>query len=244
MSRNFELLKQIEMEVGAIDRPAPVTNDRALVKEPAPHNTGGLFSEEIARLVQTVFLSANAHATRLVVFCGVDGKSGSSTVCASAGRALAANSSKSVCLVDANLRSPRLSEAFRMDKRAPHSDKPFSGREGCVQIGENLWLAGTDLMADDRGALLSADRLKHRLTQLQDAFEYLLVDAPGTGVSRDATLLGQLADAAILVVEAGSTRRVTARKAKESLDAAGVHLLGTVLHNRSFPIPEGLYKRL
>ena len=31
---------------------------------------------------------------------------------------------------------------------------------------------------------------------------------------------------------------------KETLDAAGVRLLGTVLNNRSFPIPERLYKRL
>jgi Mrp family chromosome partitioning ATPase len=56
--------------------------------------------------------------------------------------------------------------------------------------------------------------------------------------------LGQVADAAILVIEANSTRRLTARNAKETFDAAGVRLLGTVLHNRSFPIPEKLYRRL
>jgi Mrp family chromosome partitioning ATPase len=77
-----------------------------------------------------------------------------------------------------------------------------------------------------------------------DEFEYMLIDAPGTSVCGDAQLLGLVADAAILVIEANSTRRLTARKAKETLDAAGVRLLGTILHNRSFPIPEGLYKRL
>ena len=53
-----------------------------------------------------------------------------------------------------------------------------------------------------------------------------------------------VADAAILVIEANSTRRLTARKAKESLDAAGVRVLGTVLHNRSFPIPGWVYRNL
>jgi Mrp family chromosome partitioning ATPase len=48
----------------------------------------------------------------------------------------------------------------------------------------------------------------------------------------------------VVVVGAHSTRRETARKAKESLDAAHVHLLGTVLNNRTFPIPEALYRRL
>jgi Mrp family chromosome partitioning ATPase len=57
-------------------------------------------------------------------------------------------------------------------------------------------------------------------------------------------LLGQVVDAAILVIEANRTRRLTVRRAKDTLDAAGVLVLGTVLHNRTFPIPEGIYKRL
>jgi Mrp family chromosome partitioning ATPase len=72
----------------------------------------------------------------------------------------------------------------------------------------------------------------------------MLIDAPGTSVCGDAQLLGQIADAAILVIEANSTRRLTARKAKESLESAGVRLLGTVLCNRLFPIPERLYRIL
>jgi Mrp family chromosome partitioning ATPase len=63
-------------------------------------------------------------------------------------------------------------------------------------------------------------------------------------VSREATLFGNLADAAVLVVEAGVTRKSAARKAKESLEAAGVSLIGTILNNRSFPIPEKIYKRI
>ena len=108
----------------------------------------------------------------------------------------------------------------------------------------NLYLAGPHLLSDERGSLLSADELKHRLTQLRTLFDYVLIDAPGAGVSGDAAILGQTVNAAVLVIEANSTRRLTARKAKETLDAAGVRLLGTVLHNRTFPIPEGIYRRI
>jgi Mrp family chromosome partitioning ATPase len=72
----------------------------------------------------------------------------------------------------------------------------------------------------------------------------MLIDAPGTSVCGDAQLLGQFADAAILIIEANCTRRLTARKAKETLDAGGVQVLGTVLHNRSFPIPGWVYRIL
>ena len=117
--------------------------------------------------------------------------------------------------------------------------KSTSIREQCVQIGGNLWLAGTDLLTDDRGGLLSEAELKRLLVQPRSVFEYVLIDAPGTSVCGDAAVLGQVAYGVVLVIEANSMRRLTARKAKETLDAAGVRLLGTVVYNRSFPIPGG-----
>jgi Mrp family chromosome partitioning ATPase len=111
-------------------------------------------------------------------------------------------------------------------------------------MDSNLWLAGPELLAEGFGSILSVDKVRRRLAEMLSSFEYVLIDAPGAIVSGDATILGQAADAAVLVIEANSTRRLTAQKAKEALDASGVRLLGTVLHNRTFPIPEKLYKRL
>jgi Mrp family chromosome partitioning ATPase len=105
-------------------------------------------------------------------------------------------------------------------------------------------LAGPNILADNSRVLLPPIQLKERLAELRGQFEYMLINAPGTSVCGDAQLLGLVADAAILVIEANSTRRRTARKAMETLDAAGVRLLGTVLHNRTFPIPGLLYRKL
>ena len=244
MSRNFELLKQLEIEVGAKEELAPAAPDRVILKHVSPTNGSELFGEEVLRLVQAIFLPATGRPSRYVVFCGVDGESGSSTVCASTARALALNVTKSVCVVDANVRLPRLSGILGVDTLIPFSSNSISIREQCAKLSDNLWFAGTELFADDRGSLLAVEELKHRFLQLQGAFEYLLVDAPGTLVSGDAALLGQLAGAAVLVIEANSTRKFPARKAKEALDATGVRVLGTVLNNRTFAIPEAIYRRL
>lgn len=250
MSRNFELLSQIELgsQLGATDYSIPDTTNR-IVDRPAIRtdtcDAGEACEGEMLRLIQSIFLAPNGRVKRrVVVFCGADGGPGSSSVCANAGRALGAATSRSVCLVDANVRASRLSGLFGVNTTTLYPGASLSAREQCTQVAADLWLARKDLLTDGRGSLKSLDELKQLISHLHGSFEYLLIDTPGIDVSPEATLLGQIADAVVLVIEANTTRRLSARKAKDTLDAAGVRLLGTVLHNRSFPIPERLYKML
>jgi receptor protein-tyrosine kinase len=82
------------------------------------------------------------------------------------------------------------------------------------------------------------------IKDLRDEFEHVVINAPPVGLYSDAALLGQNADGLVLVLEANSTRRVAARKAKLALEASNVLVLGTVLNNRTFPIPEKIYRLL
>jgi len=82
------------------------------------------------------------------------------------------------------------------------------------------------------------------LSELRKNFTYVLIDAPPINAYADATLLGRMADGMVMILEANTTRREAARRAKDSLDAAGIRLLGAVLNKRTFPIPERLYSRL
>jgi Mrp family chromosome partitioning ATPase len=71
-----------------------------------------------------------------------------------------------------------------------------------------------------------------------------VLQAPPASSSADALVLGKLTDGVVLVIAANSTRRETTRQVKDSFDAAEVRLLGAVLDERTFPIPEGLYRKL
>jgi Mrp family chromosome partitioning ATPase len=244
MSRNFELLTQLECEPDVRDKRHVREAAREAVKAltvPTSIDTG---QDEMMQLVQRVFLAGDGTSPHTVVFCGVDAEGGSSTVCARAGWVLAANTSEPVCMLDANVRSPRLSRLFALDPASRSGASRGCIREQCTLIKDNLWLARVDALGANRGALPPLDHLKQLLAQLRGGFEYVLIDAPGTNDCGDAPLLGQAADAAILVINANSTRRLTARKAKDTLQVAGVRLLGSVLCDRSFPIPESIYRKL
>lgn len=243
-SRMFEVLNQGEIEADKLAHIESRTDARPLVaRSVLPSGRGDRYDEEISRLVQTIFLSGSPRIPRRLVFCSVDDPHGSAVICASAGRALAAHN-ESVCVLDAHANGGRLSRLLGVgeDDLLLHDGRP--AHDQCIHVANQLWIAGPNTVRDESGSLISITELKFVLSRLQAMYGTVLIDSPGTRSSRDAALLGQLADAAILVIEANNTRKLAARKTKEFLERAGVQLIGTILNNRTFPIPEALYRIL
>ena len=244
MSRMFEVLRQPDIET---EKPAEIQPrseaGRLVAKGVLISDRGDRYDEEIARLVQSVFLSGSARTPRRVVFCGVDDAPGSAAVCASAARELAARN-ESVCVLDTHAHETRLGKLLGVDRDELLLREALPAHDRCTRVANHLWVGGASMVRDESGSLISVADLKILLSKLQAMYGTVLIDAPGTRSSRDAALLGQLADAAVLVIEAHDTRKIAARKAKEFLERTGVHLIGTILNNRTFPIPEAIYRIL
>jgi Mrp family chromosome partitioning ATPase len=91
---------------------------------------------------------------------------------------------------------------------------------------------------------MKTSSLRNRLRDIRREFDYSIVVGSATEESDDAMAMAQFADGMILVLSAEHTRRITARKIREAMDAAQIRLLGTVLSDREFPVPAGIYRRL
>lgn len=92
--------------------------------------------------------------------------------------------------------------------------------------------------------LVNSDRLRDRLGELREEFDYLLVSAPPLSAFADGMVLGRMLDGVVLVLEADTTRREAAVRVTEGLRNSRIPVLGAVLNNRTFPIPAAVYKRL
>jgi Mrp family chromosome partitioning ATPase len=245
MSKNFELMQRVEPD-GVFKLPAE--------HAPHPHKTHAAIplkreapDAEISKLVQRLFSPAGkASGPKVVSFSGVARDDRSSWICAKAGEILAEQADTSVCIVDANPWSPQLHAHFEIDNQkglseALAADDPI--RNFGILIGrERLWLIPSGLLKP--GFYPSMERYRARFDELRDAFGYILVSAPALSRETEATFLGQMSDGVVLIVEANRSRRESVRRAKEQLESAHVRLLGAVLDQRTFPIPEGLYQRL
>jgi Mrp family chromosome partitioning ATPase len=152
-----------------------------------------------------------------------------------------------VCLVDANLRSPSLPEFFGVTNHwgltdALLKEEPIRNFVEPV-YRDNLWLLSIGSLATG-SHVLNSERLKTRFDELRKEFDYVLVDAPPFNQYADATILGQIADGVVLVLEANFTRRESALKVIEAMRGAQIDVLGAILNKRTYPIPESVYRRL
>jgi Mrp family chromosome partitioning ATPase len=244
MSRNFDLLRVTEHIHGTYQT-APETNSWPETgNEHRDHRA--IVDDEVMKLVQRLFvLPDGADTPEAIAFCGVERGVGCTWVCANASQMLAAQGLGTVCAVDANFYSPLLHQHFRVGNRAGFAESLKGTEPVCDFVrrvsGPNLWLMTSGCIGKET---LNPARLRARLSELRKEFDFVLVDVPAILAYGDSTLLGQLTDGAVLVVGSNMTRRESARMAKESLEAAGVPILGAVLNKRRFPIPEAIYKKL
>ena len=245
MSKNFVLLQRAEEETG-----------RAGISEDALRPSTGMRSgpghvpeiqDGVVSLLQSLFILP-PQAPRSVVFACVQPGDGSNSVCLQAARALASLSRGSVCLVDGNLRAPSLHLGFGMENSrglAQSAIESVPVRNFARQIdGSNLWVLPTGALDGNTQTLISSDQVRQRLVELRADFDYVLIDGPPLSLGADSIALARLCDGLVVVLQLNRTRRETARMAKKAMEAASVRILGTVLSNRTYPIPEFLYRML
>ncbi len=240
-------LFQPALEPEIFEVPEPGAAAAAAVAPPVGKSWDAIrFAEEqMHLLVRQLFFPGVRKPARHVAFSAVDENTYIAAICMEVGKILSAQVSGSVCVIEANPHNPELEGVFGL------GDRPVSARDGlgslrssAQRISGKLWLAPLRLLLGGMGSYPSAPWLERRLSDFRLEFDYTVLHAPAAGSYSETALLGHLSDGVALVLEANVTRRAAAQKAKERLQVANARVLGTVLSERTFPIPEGIYKRL
>jgi capsular exopolysaccharide synthesis family protein len=255
MSKNFELmqeaLRRAPRETSSRRESAKVVFLETEADRGATRITpdfDAVAQQECFKLVHRIFLGQPEGPVRVVVFAGIDRGNGCSRICVEAARILAANTARSICLVDGNLRSPSLS-GF-LDVPADSGLVNSLSEDGAVRSfakelnPSNLWLLSTGSTGPESHGLLNSERFAVRLRELRKEFDYVLIDAPALNLYADALSFGRVADGIVVVLQADSTRRESALKGVQTLRDAHIEVLGAVLNRRTFPIPGFVYRRL
>jgi hypothetical protein len=201
--------------------------------------------EQIRGLVRQVFFSSADRPVRQVVFAAVESHDGVGDICGQIGAALASEAQGSIAVVTRQSHPSQKIDILGEEKADLRvSEKASTLRLAGTRVRGNLWLISeNEIVLPDRQGVRRTSLYSH-MGELRRDFEYSIIAGPPVAESSDAACLGQLADGIVLVLSERCTRRATARKIKQTLDATAIHILGSVLSDRTFPIPEGIYRRL
>jgi len=179
---------------------------------------------------------------RQVIFSAVDQETDVKSICRLVGEALAREAAGSIAVVGEYpqaVQDEGSSQAEMGDPPARDGSTPL--RQAAIRTRGNLWLVPAASKGGDGGEI---SLLHSYLGKMRGEFEYSILEGPPAGESHEASAMAQFADGIILVLSAQYTRRIAARKVKEMLEATQVRILGTILSDRIFPIPEAIYRRL
>jgi Mrp family chromosome partitioning ATPase len=205
-------------------------------------------ADELTSLVQRLFLPGGAQRPiRSMLFAAVGSDAASASVCVGTGSALARHTAASICIVDADLRSPSLDAAFGVTAEKGLSNVLLGECTvtSCVtRLRDNLWLLSAGSSRAGSVGALTASGFAAQLRELQHSYAHVLVNVSGAAAHRDLMALAPVVDGVVLVIDSVTSRRETARRVADELKTARIHVLGAVLTNRTFPIPPSLYRRL
>jgi tyrosine-protein kinase Etk/Wzc len=162
-----------------------------------------------------------------------------------------------VLLIDCDIRRPRLHGMFQVPRSPglmelltpsyngsdaaqsltlnPSSGRTDSGRPITEVIRptnvRGLSLLTCGALPTNPSNLLSGVRMRVLLQELAKSFDLVILDTPPVLATADAGILASLADGVLLVVRAGQTDRLAAKRAHQQLVNVGARVVGTVLND-------------
>jgi len=193
-----------------------------------------VYDEQIHALVQQLFFRREPEPVRHVGFAPLEATTSTASLCFDVAHALSQEDRCDVGLIDVNLDSDLLHTELQIP--APKHAL------GTWPIAPHLWMVPRHSWLPYGCAQRLTEQNLSRLRELTGEFDFsILWCAP---VSWLTASIGQACDGLVLVLTANRTRRLVAAQVKDQLGKAKIPVLGTVLAERRFPVPQGLYRNL
>ena len=215
--------------IGAIQHSKDAKNT-PLVVSTHPHSQRA----EAFRTLRTnlQFVTAARHTSALVVTSSIPGE-GKSTTSANLALALG-ESGASVCVVEADLRRPRMVEYLGVATGAGLTNLLIGDADYDDVLqplgGTNVTVLAAGPIPPNPSELLGSPAMSAVVEHLTSTFDHVIFDAPPILPVTDAAVLGRHAGGVVVVVGAGIVRRDQVRRTMELLANAGAEVRGVIVN--------------
>jgi polysaccharide biosynthesis transport protein len=213
---------------GVVSRKATAIQE--LVTE---HGTYSALGEAYRNLRTALLLSrAGAPPKVTLVTSALAGEG--KTVTAVNTAAMLAQLGANVLLIDADMRRPRCHRVLDLDNNLGLTEVLTGVRDLHDLIRPtavaNLFLLSSGSVPPNATELVGSPKMHQVVTQLQQIYDYIVIDSPPVMPVSDALLLATIVDGVLLVTNASRTPKQQVRAARARLEYARAKIFGTVLN--------------
>ena len=228
-----ELVPRRTVAVRAVPRPQPQPRpateglDRKLVLAP---DASPILVEQYRRLAASIHELQREQGLKTLMVTSAVPREGKSLTVSNLALTLSESYGRRVLLIDADLRRPSLHELFGLPNTAGLSDVLRSERTDLPLLSVTPLMSVLPAGPPDSNPVagITSDRMRALLREASAEFDWVLLDAPPVAVMPDASLLGTMTRAVVLVIAAGSTDYAQVGRAIDELGRECI--VGTVLN--------------
>ncbi|MCF6149214.1 MAG: polysaccharide biosynthesis tyrosine autokinase [Candidatus Kuenenia sp.] len=198
------------------------------------------------RLSEQLYLLMNDKNMKSVLITASSYNDGSTSIVANTSVYLAKKGHK-VLLIDANLRAPAIHEKFKISNSPGLADifeNKISFGETTQDIDHNLTILPAGKTTMNPMTILGSHKLPEIISAAKERYEIIFVDYPNLKNIKDVALLSSYLDGIVLVVNEGKTRRHTIKALISPLEQKNSNIIGVILNNRKYVIPQMIYERV
>ncbi|HEY1738953.1 MAG TPA: P-loop NTPase [Acidimicrobiia bacterium] len=232
-AESFVVVRALSDRVSKATDVATITDLTGLpVLAQVPHGRGPEVVEAFRTLRTNLMFLEGAGQPRTIALLSPNAGAGKSFCTVQLGESAVAVDAQ-VVLVDADLRRPVLHSRLRVNREPGLTDvlrgTPLAKSVHAVDSFQNLRLIPSGTAVSDTVGALGGRALHDVLEEIDDA-ELVIVDTP-PGDYADALAIAAQCDAALLVLDAQTTRRRSTKQFLEALERTGASLIGVILNN-------------
>ncbi len=224
-----------------------IPKNKSKNKEIIQHNNipSSNYSRSYHILSDQISLLMKDKNLKTILIVDAENSADTPSIVANLGKLMSGKDGNRVLIIDANLRSPSVSNIFKINNGTGLIDvlEMRTKIEDSVRnIESNLFILPATETQYNPITLFDSSMFKDLIKEVKEKYEVVLISCADLQSCKDAVVVSSVVDGVVLVLNEGKTRRQVVKEAIYPLEKKQVNIVGAILNNRTYNLPGVLYR--
>ncbi len=222
--------------------PKRKAQDRHLVKST---NSVSKHSQLLQNLSNRIYMSMKDQNLKTLLLSDAEGSGETALIAADLSICLSSKLGYKVLIIDADLRSPSLHKYFEVADAPGLSDvvqAKIDFGNAVIDLGSNLNILQAGDKTVNPVAILESSVMSDVVREVKGLYDLIIIACPDVTHYSDTIILSSITDSVVFVINEGMVRRQVVQNAVAPFILKDIKIMGAVLNNHKYNIPEIIYR--